>query len=200
MNKYYILTPAQMEKLTKEQQGGGSFSPDLSLSRLPQLANLEANITKHLNKKNKNKDDPYTHYMQYKQMQNDLNRIYSWLQAKENAQSSPATPSRDVKPLIDFVSPPPTFKPKNIMDEVVPPLTNKKRRSGIPKLIKRPALYRSRSNLELGTRKRPLPTPSKSTPPTSPQVSPRRSRSKGGPLRWASIDEARKQYPKIGRI
>lgn len=193
-----------MDKLTERgvQGGGSTYSPEISLSRLPQLARIERDIEKHL-ETTKNKGDPYANYMQYKQLQNDLNRVYNWIKTKESSHylplPPPAAPSSDTRPLIDFVPPPPLFKPENIMDSDIPKPKTKKRRSGIPRLIKRPGLYRSRSNLELGKRKRPPPTPPKAAPPPTPETSPKRLRSKGGPLRWASVDDARKEHPEMGR-
>ena len=237
MNKYYILTPPQMDRLVQQQQrqkpqknragegveavkeqSGGAFIPDIELSGLPQLNRLEKSIKKHLKNKPKRKRgeksaaiDPYVEFATYMDLQKRLNRLYDWIKTRgshhESSSALPPAPSTNRAreptplPLIDFGPPAVTIK-RNIMDEPIKretPSSADRRQSrlvsGIP--IKRDSTLRRYSIGSLREKRIKL---SPKAPPTTPVVSPRRSRSKGPPSKWATIDDVRRKNPLLSRF
>lgn len=190
MNKYYVLSPVQMQKLQqkKDTQKGGMFvNPEIGLSVLPQIQRLENKIKNHLNKKGKSKPDPNIHHFQYMQMQRDLNRMINFLKEKQPqilvSPSPPTAPAIKQEPvegsLIDIKTeahPPPA----NIMDQAIPtPTEPVKRRSLIPVRVKREREPEGEGNSN---------------------TSPRRPRSAGPPQTWSTLEGARAKMPKMKRI
>lgn len=215
MNKYFILDRAQMDRLLKEGGGqeGGAFEPDITLSHLPKIQKIDSDIKKHLKKKGNKRgnsllsEDPYTHYMQYAQMQKDLQRMQDWFRTRQAQNYLPLTPPtappeihvRDAGKLdgsAKLLLKPHMAERRTrlselaLMDDNKQKKTSRRSRSAtrIPILAKREGSFATPPHLKRRS------SEFEDTP------SPRRSRSRGPPTTWSTLDQLHAKKPRLKRV
>lgn len=201
MNKYYVLTRAQMDKIKRNgQKGGGGLTSKAEAAHLPRIQELEKQIKDHLSKSVN--VDPYIQYLHFTQMQKDLERSYDHMRAAEAQARLPLEPPSP-PPEKDEISTEAPFHMLSYLKAAEPPAPFPEPIPAFVPVEKRRRKRRSKSIARAAPQtliKRPHPQDPESDEDEPAKrrrrvllsntlsLSPRRNRKDGAPPEWSSLE------------
>lgn len=172
MKRYHIMTDAQLGRLVEQPtaEQRGGRVDIDAELRLPRVHQLTRDIEAVLNTGDASAFD------KFKAMRDELQTLYEWFKKREDKKDETPLAERHVVPHVRYLPPPPSL----------PPLARKRAQKRVADKLKEK--YRR-------VRKRPPALDDSLLDHT-----PRRTRSKGAPLKWRNLDTARTKNPKLKRL